>query len=72
MRAVASLSGLLSRLVVKATCYRQRERDEGCRTRLKESGQNLGNAATIFETLPTGVTFLVGLGIAIGATKSVA
>jgi len=26
----------------------------------------------MFETLPTGVTFLVGLGTAIGATKSVA
>jgi hypothetical protein len=34
--------------------------------------QNTGKAAAIFEPIPTGVTFLVELGTAIGATKSVA
>jgi hypothetical protein len=66
MRAVTSLSGLLSRQLAG----KQRERDERCRTRHKESRQNTAEAATIFETIPAGVNFLVELDIAIGATKS--
>ena len=42
------------RIVVKVICCKQRERDERCRTRHKESRQNTGETATIFETIPAG------------------
>jgi hypothetical protein len=66
MRVATSLSGLLSRQLA----YKQRDRDERCRTGHKESRQNTREAATIFETVPAGASILVELDTAIGATKS--
>ena len=66
MRVATSLSGLLSRQLAASSGTEMKDAEQDTRNH----GRIHAKQQRLFETIPTGASFLVELDTAIGATKS--